>query len=99
MLATGLLSYHSLGAVLSRTGGEPAVPLDDSYIHFQYARAFAELHPFAYTPGAAPAPGTTSLIWPLILAPFYAIGLRAGGLIWVAWTLGWVSLGLLSHDT
>ncbi len=29
-------------AVLRTTGGVPAVPLDDAFIHFQYARSFWE---------------------------------------------------------
>jgi hypothetical protein len=33
--ATALLSYRTIGAVLAQTGGEPAMPLDDSYIHFR----------------------------------------------------------------
>jgi hypothetical protein len=78
-LTIALLSYRAIGAVLAQSGGQAALPLDDAYIHFQYARSFAELHPFQYTRGAVPAPGTTSLIWPLILAPFYAVGIRGTG--------------------
>ena len=80
--------------VLSRAGG-PAVPLDDAYIHFQYARSVAELHPFRYTPGAAPTPGATSLLWPLVLSPFYAIGFRGASIIWVAWALGFTGVSRL----
>jgi hypothetical protein len=41
------------------TGGELSLPLDDSFIYLQYARAIAEGHPFVYTPGNAPTNGTT----------------------------------------
>jgi hypothetical protein len=99
VLATGLLAAISTRAILAKTGGVAAVPLDDSYIHFQYARSFAQLKPLVYSPGAAPAPGATSLLWPLLLAPFWAIGFRGTALIWVAWMLSWVSLGLLAHET
>jgi hypothetical protein len=98
-VTTGLLAAISTRAVLDKTGGVAAVPLDDAFIHFQYARSFAELKPFVYSPGAEPVPGATSLLWPLVLAPFWAIGVRGTGLIWVAWTLSWVSLGLLAHET
>jgi hypothetical protein len=98
-LATALLAWFSIRAVLEQTGGEPAVPLDDTFIHFQYARAFSKLEGFTYTPGSVPVPGATSLLWPLFLAPFLAIGLEGSSLVWVAWTFGFVSLGLLAHET
>jgi hypothetical protein len=98
VLGTAALGLFVSRAVLDRAGG-PAVPLDDSYIHFQYARSLAELHPFRYTPGAAPTPGATSLLWPLVLAPFYALGLRGAALVFAGWTLGWVSLALLALET
>ena len=98
-LATGLLAAISTWAILARTGGVAAVPLDDTFIHFQYARSFAQLKPLVFSPGAEPVPGATSLLWPLLLAPFWAVGLRGTALIWVAWMLSWVSLGLLAHET
>src|SRR5689334_9217826 len=97
-VATLVLAAMTTHAVLERTHG-PAVPLDDTYIHFQYARALATGHPFRYTEGATPTPGATSLLWPMILAPFYAIGFRGVRIIWAAWALGWVSLGLLAWET
>jgi hypothetical protein len=93
-----VLAAITLREVLTRSGG-PAAPLDDTYIHFQYARSIAELHPFQYTPGAEPTPGATSLLWPLLLAPFYALGLHGEQLIWVAWTFGFVALAALSVET
>jgi hypothetical protein len=99
LLATGLLAFLSVRAVLRASGGEPAVPLDDSFIHFQYARSFWEGRFFAYTPGAAPAAGATSLLWPALLAVPYALGLRAEKLIWAAWLFGFAALGLLGYET
>jgi hypothetical protein len=97
--ATALVAGVATTAILRKTHGVPAVPLDDAFIHFQYARAFARLHPFEYTPGAAPTPGATSLLWPLLLAPFYAIGFKGVWLIPIAWLFGFVSLGLLAYET
>jgi len=51
----------ALREVLAATA-RASVPLDDSYIHFQFARSFAEGHPFVYSPGAAPVAGATSLL-------------------------------------
>ena len=95
----GVLAFMGLRSVLAANGGEPAVPLDDAYIHFQYARAFWEGRGFAFTEGAAPTPGATSLLWPAALSLFYGLGLRAENVIWAAWLLGFVSLGFLGHET
>lgn len=99
VVVTGALAWFAIHGVLDTTGGLPALPLDDSFIHMQYARAFAELHPFSYTRGAERAAGMTSLVWPLSLAPFWALGLRGTALIWVTWLFGFVALGMLAHET
>jgi hypothetical protein len=93
------LGVWTVRRILQATGGEPAAALDDSFIHFQYARSFATLSPFEYSPGAAPTPGATSLLWPLLLAVPYALGLREEHLLWAAWLYAYVSLGLLAHET
>lgn len=93
------LAWASIAAVLSRTEGEPSVPLDDAYIHFQFARAFANLTPFEYTPGSPPAAGATSLLWPALLAPAFWLGVTDVGVIWWAWLLGFLSLGLVAIET
>jgi hypothetical protein len=93
------LALWTLHRILQATAGEPSGALDDSFIHFQYARSFAELRPFEYSPGAAPAPGATSLLWPLMLALPYALGLREEHLLWAAWLYSYVALGFLAHET
>jgi hypothetical protein len=93
------LALLSTRAVLRATGGVPAVPLDDAFIHFEYARSFWQGRGFAFTPGAAPVPGATSLLWPALLTLPYGLGLRAERLIWAAWAFGWVALGMLGYET
>lgn len=93
------VAVAAIRAVLGATGGVPAVPLDDAFIHFQYARSFWEGRGFSYSPGAAPAAGATSLLWPLLLTLPYGFGLREESVIWAAWALGFVALGLLAHET
>ncbi len=93
------LALLSTRAVLRATGGVPAVPLDDAFIHFQYARSFWEGRGFAFTPGAAPVPGATSLLWPALLTLPYGFGLRAERVIWAAWAFGWAALGMLGYET
>ena len=75
------------------------MPLDDSYIHFQFARSFADGHPFVYSPGAAAVAGATSLLWPLLLAIPQLFGVRGLALIPCAWGLAFVALGLLGYET
>ncbi len=75
------------------------MPLDDSYIHFQFARAFAEAHPFVFSPGTAPVPGATSLLWPLLLAVPLRLGVQGSAIIFYAWGLAFLALGLLAFET
>ena len=71
-LATGIL-FLSNGARLP--SGAPALPLDDSYIHLQYAWQAARGQFLQYNPGDAPTTGATSLLYMLILAGGFALGL------------------------
>ncbi len=96
-LAIGWLAREAIGGVFDRLG-HPCATLDDSFIHFQYARAFAEGHPFRYQAGEPFTMGATSLLWPALLAPFYAIGFRDVAILWPAWALSFAALGLLAHE-
>ena len=61
------------GAGIARTGGAFPVPLDDVYIHFGFARSAALGHPFEWIPGNGYSSGGTSLVYPLVLAPAWAL--------------------------
>ena len=78
--------FRLLAAERAITGGLIALPLDDSFIYLQYARAMAEGHPFVYTPGNAPTTGSTSLWYPLLLLPPHLLRLAPGACI--GWALG-----------
>lgn len=81
--AAAVCVYALLGARF--TGGDPLMPVDDAYIHFQYACQFASGEPFVYNPGQPPTSGGTSLIYPILLAA--ACGTADHGLgvsIWAA---------------
>jgi hypothetical protein len=99
LLLAALLGALAIVRVLSANDGVPAVPLDDSYIHFQFARSFAEGKPFVYSPGSVPVPGATSLLWPLLLALPQYFGVHGTALIPWAWGLGFLALGLLGYET
>lgn len=93
------LALYTLRQVLDVTKGRLAVPLDDAYIHFQYARALRSGRYFQYTPGSGNAPGATSLLWPALLACFQALGFDGERIIGPAWLLGWLGLALSAYET
>jgi hypothetical protein len=78
--------------VLAAGAGSLGAPLDDSYIHFQFARSFARFHPFEYVPGLPRVPGATSLLWPALLAPAIWLGASGGALVALTWVLGFGAL-------
>ena len=69
------------------TGG-PCTPIDDAFIHLQFARRLSEGSLYCYAAGAPSSTGATSRLFPLLLAPFYKIGLRDLSLLWAAWAIG-----------
>src|SRR4051794_26193208 len=60
-------------------------PLDDSYIYLTYAKQFGRLQPFTYYPGGGYSAGSTSVLWPMVLAPFWTLGARGHALVWVSY--------------
>ncbi len=97
-LATAAVAASVIHAVREKVG-YAAPTLDDAYIHFQYARAIAEGHPLRYQADAARSSGATSLLWPLMLAPFWLLGLKGSALTWGAWVLGFGALGGLAYES
>jgi hypothetical protein len=97
-IPTAWLAHRAIGGVLARLD-HPGAAIDDAYIHFQYARAIVEGHPFRFQAGEPFTMGATSLLWPVLLAPFYALGFREAAILWPAWALSFVALGLLVHET
>lgn len=59
------------GYMRVQTGGEWSAPLDDVFIHFNYARSIARGYPFEWSEGNGFSTGTTSLTYPLVLALGY----------------------------
>ncbi|MBK8251998.1 MAG: hypothetical protein IPK82_04950 [Polyangiaceae bacterium] len=94
---SALIGSAAIHAVFERTG-RVAVPLDDAFIHFQYARRFAEFAPFRYT-GSEISTGATSLVWPLLLSLFWKFGARGPALIWAAWFLGTAFFAACAYET
>ncbi len=51
-------------------------PLDDAYIYLTYSKQIARGQPFTYFDGSGYSAGATSMLWPLLLAPLWLLGLR-----------------------
>ncbi len=83
---TLLVGVQFITALLHATGGQWSAPLDDTFIHFDYARSFARGRFFEWSAGNGFSSGNTSISYPLFLAPGYALGLRDGRLM--TWALG-----------
>ena len=63
---------------------EFGLPLDDSYIYLTYAKQFGRAEPFTYYSGGGYSAGSTSVLWPMLLAPFWTLGARGHALVWSA---------------
>ncbi len=55
--------------------GPWSAPLDDVFIHFDFARQAARGQPFEWTPGSGYSSGGTSLLYPFVLVPGFWLGL------------------------
>lgn len=82
---TVFAATHFYGYMLVQTKGIWSAPLDDVFIHFDYARSFARGFPFQWSEGNGYSSGNTSLTYPIVLALGYWIGFRKLSLaIWSA---------------
>ncbi len=97
-LGAGLifLFYYGMNIAVSGTG-QPLMPLDDAYIHFQYARQIASGQFYVYNPGLPPTSGATSFLYPYLLAFGYLIGFDGLSLGLWALMLGALALALASY--
>jgi len=66
-------------------GGDWPAPLDDVFIHFDFARSWASGHPFEWIAGQGYSSGETSPGYALVLAAGYAVGFKGARLgVWAA---------------
>jgi hypothetical protein len=73
------------GYMLLQTRGAWSAPLDDVFIHFDYARAAARGYPMQWSEGNGYSSGNTSLLYPFVLAAGYLGGFQGERLvIWAA---------------
>jgi hypothetical protein len=89
LMVVGVMSGLYMVVNLKSSGhATPVMPLDDTYIHFQYARALADGHFMQYNPGHPPTSGATSFAYPALLALGYKLGFTAERLSWWALSIG-----------
>ncbi len=81
-----VLIYYAI-AVQRGADGHPAASQLDAFSYLQYARAFAEGHPYVFSPGDTPSTGSTSHLYPVLLAVPYLLGARGGALLHAAFVL------------
>jgi hypothetical protein len=73
------------GAMFSQTHGKWSAPLDDVFIHFDYARATARGYPFQWSEGNGFSSGNTSITYPFVLAlGYWAFARGMNILVWAA---------------
>ena len=66
-VVVGLLVLIAFVSVqLHHTNGQLGAPLDDAWIHFQFARNLSNGDGFSYNPGE-PTPGSTAPLWTILL--------------------------------
>lgn len=63
------------------------LPIEDAYIYLTYAKQIGRGQPFTYFPGGGYSAGSTSVVWPMLLAPFWTLGARGEALVWVSFSL------------
>ena len=83
LLALGAIAVAIafVGSMLAATNGHFVPQVVDLYVVCQYARSFAEGHPFRYNPGEPASTGATSLLHTALLAAAHVLGARGEGLV------------------
>ncbi len=84
LVALALFVAWAFAATTLHFAGRMGLPLDDSYIYLTYAKQFGRAQPFTYFPGGGYSAGSTSVLWPMLLAPFWTLGARGHALVWVS---------------
>ena len=78
--------YYLVGATV-RSDGAMAIAQPDTLLYCQAARRIAEGFPFSFSAGTAASTGTTSVLYPFILAVPYFFGFTGGSLLTACFVL------------
>lgn len=93
------IACYYVMSVVVRHDGEFAMAQPDTLLYCQAARRIVEGFPFSFSPGTAASTGTTSVLYPFILAPLYWLGFKGAALLtagfvlnalfYIAFIVGW----------
>ena len=83
--------FYQFGAPFAIEGHAPILN-PDTFLYTQYARAWAEGHPYQFNAADPPTTGSTSHLYPVILSLFYLIGFKGMSLLGV---LFWLNTAFL----
>lgn len=89
MILCGLVqigAYYFVGSMASQ-GNYVAMPQPDTVLYCQAARQITLGEPFIFTPGDKPSTGTTSHLYPFLLAIPYALGATGDNLLTAGFAL------------
>ena len=82
-----------LWVMLEELEQKVSVPVDDTYIHLQYARQLARGNFFSFQPGEPYSTGCTSPLYVVLLAGPYLLGFQGEDMVLLTLVLGCVWLG------
>lgn len=84
MLAIGLfqMAAYWFSGSMACDEGILAVPQPDTPLYYQAARRIVEGHPFSFSEGSAACTGTTTVLYPFLLAIPYALGATGDSMLW-----------------
>jgi hypothetical protein len=94
-----LLGAGFVAVSVAYNRGSLVPPLDDVYIHLQYARQLGDGEPLRYQPGAEITTGASSLLWMVLLGAAHAVGFDGRWLLAVAVAGGVVGVALAAAFT
>ena len=75
------VACYYFAAATVRSDGALAIAQPDTLLYCQAARRIAEGFPFSFSAGTAVSTGTTSVLYPFILAVPYLLGFKGDGLL------------------
>ena len=75
------IACYYLAGMTVRSDGAMAIAQPDTLLYCQAARRIAEGFPFSYSAGTAASTGTTSVLYPFLLAVPYALGCTGDNLL------------------
>lgn len=87
-LCLGLL-IASFFYLLTTTAGDgtPVIAEPDALLYYHYARNIADGNPYIFSPGDAPSTGSTTHLFPYILAVPYLLGITGNSIVLISYLL------------